>query len=351
MIKKILVSFLVIITVLNYSDVALGAIDNKATYTITTEFDYTFAKEEDWKSLSKQEKIESCQIPQYIADKMSTEVLIDSVLSNPLMVDLLIYDRYEDGYATVKSEVEVFDTLLEREDLYDVLVEKYTAYCKGTTDEEIMNSIYLSVLMAQPEIVRTGKSKSIQMVNELLESKDMHVYAASVEEHMEKITQLSDVMRNYVLIGYYNTVYISTPKGNRIEALEFVGLDYNELQKSAMHNEITSAYQICSYISPASARYNCHSYAWYSQATSNPYWINHSSCEVYITEGSYYKVNTATANDKIHWCAGNHSGIIVGVGSQAGNMVVISKYGKCGVYTAYVEDVPYAGSYSYYRKN
>lgn len=350
MIKKILALFLATITFLNYSDIAVGAVDNKSTYTITTEFNYSFAKEENWKSLSKQEKIESCQIPQYIADKMSTEVLLDSVLANPLMVDLLIFDRYEEGYTAVKSEIEVFHTLLERVDLYDVLVKKYEDCCKGATDEEIMNSIYLSVLMAQPEIAETGKSKSIQNIYELLEMKDVHIYATSVAEHMEEITQSNELMRNQILIGTYNTVYITTPMGNSIQALEFVGLDYNALQKSIMHSEVTSVYQICSYVSPASARYNCHSYAWYSQSENNPYWINHPYCDVYMTEGGYNGVSTAAAGDKIHWCAGDHSGIIVGVGTQAGNMVVISKYGHYGVYTAYVEDVPYSGSYSYYRK-
>ena len=37
-------------------------------------------------------------------------------------------------------------------------------------------------------------------------------------------------------------------------------------------------------IAPSSSKYNCHSYAWYMQSTSNPYWMNDPSS--YYTDWS-----------------------------------------------------------------
>lgn len=114
------------------------------------------------------------------------------------------------------------------------------------------------------------------------------------------------------------------------------------------HQAFGRLYTYSSYVSPASLKYNCHSYAFYSQSTSNPYWMNGPSVDKYMTDGSYYQLSTPTSNDRVHWHNGDHSGVIVGVGQQAGNVTVISKYGNYGVYRAFISDVSSAyGDYTY----
>lgn len=90
------------------------------------------------------------------------------------------------------------------------------------------------------------------------------------------------------------------------------------------------------------------------QSTSNPYWMNTPYYDIYMNDGSYYKVSqTPTANDRVHWHDGDHSGIVVYVGSQIGNVSVISKYGQYGVYQAFIGDVTavYSGSYTFWRRS
>lgn len=77
------------------------------------------------------------------------------------------------------------------------------------------------------------------------------------------------------------------------------------------------------------------------------------SVDKYMTDGSYYKISTPTANDRVHWHNGDHSGIIVYVGSAIGNVSVISKYGNYGVYRAFISDVSSAygdSNYTFWRR-
>lgn len=90
-------------------------------------------------------------------------------------------------------------------------------------------------------------------------------------------------------------------------------------------------------------KYNCHSYAWYSQSQSNPYWMN--SAASYINDGSYIKSNNATGH-KVYYNKGEHSGIM-----RAGGKV-ISKWGQLGLYLHSLSDCPYStATVTYWRYN
>lgn len=45
--------------------------------------------------------------------------------------------------------------------------------------------------------------------------------------------------------------------------------------------------------------YNCHSFAWYGQSTSNNYWINNPS--IYWEDGSYSRINSWASSAKIYY--------------------------------------------------
>ena len=107
----------------------------------------------------------------------------------------------------------------------------------------------------------------------------------------------------------------------------------------------------------ATCRFNCHSYAWYSQDTSsNQYWMNDPS--LYYTDGSYDEVTTPAIGDIICYFDDNgtpnntaddsnlHSGIVVSILSGfsqnlAGIYIVESKWGAAGVYRHNGYECPY----------
>ena len=77
---------------------------------------------------------------------------------------------------------------------------------------------------------------------------------------------------------YGFTYYVSSQTlSNGTQAYKWeYGSDYNTTQQQEIYNNITSNYNIEFQVSQghATVKYNCHSYAWYSQAITNDYWIN-----------------------------------------------------------------------------
>lgn len=77
---------------------------------------------------------------------------------------------------------------------------------------------------------------------------------------------------------YGFTYYVSSQTlSNGTQAYKWeYGSDYNTTQQQEIYNYITSNYNIEFQVSQghATVKYNCHSYAWYSQAITNDYWIN-----------------------------------------------------------------------------
>ena len=345
--KYLAVLLLATIWIYSYTDTIVFASEYEVNYTIATEFDYSFTKEEDWKSKSKKDKIEDCQIPIEIAEKMSTRILLESILSNPLMVDLFMFNTYDEGYRTVKNEISAFGVLLERTDLYEVLTEKYDDCCNGATDDDIMNSMYLAVIMAQDDVIKSTDNESVREFYCSLEKSNKNIYLKCVEENKAKMCGLERTMLSYDSNSNYSPVYIYIPRGIQILAYTYVGTDFTDSEKNIMHARFSSMYHVISYISPASPYYNCHSYAWYSQSTSNPYVIEHPHCDAYIDEGIYVQVSQAKKGDIVHWCEGDNSAIVRVVGNQS--ILTISKFGEYGVYTMYIDEMPYVGNYYFYR--
>lgn len=116
-------------------------------------------------------------------------------------------------------------------------------------------------------------------------------------------------------------------------------------------------------LSNSSSKYNCHSYAWYSQSTKNPYWMNDPT--KYYTDGSYYEVALPQVGDIICYFDDNntpndksddeniHSGVVASLNGQMANDVcgnanivnVTSKWGSCGLYLHNGVDCPYTSTY------
>lgn len=108
-------------------------------------------------------------------------------------------------------------------------------------------------------------------------------------------------------------------------------------------------------ISPSTIKYNCHSYAWYSQSTSNEYWMDDPT--MYYTDGSYCQAYSPKAGDIVcyysSWGTNLHSGLITSVNSGSSNGVcgdsnlvnVRSKWGSWGVYEHRGDQCPYTSAY------
>lgn len=164
---------------------------------------------------------------------------------------------------------------------------------------------------------------------------------------------------NVYIYGYqifYNYSSVPKPAGGTVSSLYIL----NDLPSSVI-SQVNSNFDAVSSndyrLSGATARYNCHSYAWHSQDTSlNQHWIDDPSGFI---GGGYYKVSTPQAGDIIcyfdnggtTWKTSDdtllHSGILVYVpsGSYSGNLAayytVESKWGAAGLYRHNGYECPY----------
>lgn len=116
-------------------------------------------------------------------------------------------------------------------------------------------------------------------------------------------------------------------------------------------------------LATANSAYNCHSYAWYSQTTTNPYWMNDPS--KYWKDGSYtlVKGGPATSQKMTYLTRGllTHSAIVTTIKQGASQayyyyadlVTATSKWGAYGLYRHRGDDSPYWVSnttVNYYKK-
>ncbi|MDR1441259.1 MAG: hypothetical protein LBJ02_02555 [Bifidobacteriaceae bacterium] len=116
----------------------------------------------------------------------------------------------------------------------------------------------------------------------------------------------------------YVGLRVFTPKGSEVRALHVSG-DLTAAERTAMDKAVKKAYPKAKLLTGSTARYNCHAYAWYSQATTGTTWIN--GPYPYWKDGSYklrksVKWKDAGAipkdvanNAKVYYDGGNHSAV------------------------------------------
>ncbi len=137
-------------------------------------------------------------------------------------------------------------------------------------------------------------------------------------------------------------VYVTTPRGSRVQT--YYDLDETLLpyKRQQVNEELARQYGM-TIVSQGTAKYNCHSYAWYSTLTTNKNWMNYPS--PYMTDGSYSRVYSGNGNniaynygfssgDKVYYANNTHSAILANSpnGEPVLNQYVYSKWGEYGVF-------------------
>jgi len=115
--------------------------------------------------------------------------------------------------------------------------------------------------------------------------------------------------------------YVYTPNGSAVSTMTMT----YELSAAEINFKIALVQQDfpnATILAYPSRKYNCHSYAWYWQSTSNDRWMNTPGDDTYWLAGSYYNVYYQVSGDKVSYASDDHSGIF------DGNNYVISKWGN-----------------------
>lgn len=160
----------------------------------------------------------------------------------------------------------------------------------------------------------------------------------------------------------FNITHIETPEGRIVAVEEFIDLDWEEDELETLNTGVSDDYSNDIYwLGQPTKRYNCHSYAWYSQASSSNYYWMHSPLAYFDTalegEASHEESNGDVGDIIVYFDSANqpiHSGIVVntisgtsnGVCGDADLKIVQSKWGALGLYTHPGDVCPYSYSYN-----
>ena len=293
--KKIVIYFLMLIVVFCGAMDAAFAQEISGNEMVDEPYCYPLTPgTEEWKNTPIETLYERSAVPSGLAETMTTRALLRTVLDYPFIVNIYAWDTPQQGIDKMRSRFEPLDIFLNRTDA----LTEVQLFLDGIDSEEDETENTIEYYIA-------GQIKKFILVNMLRYEIDPVTGAV--------------------------VAYVYTPQNNAVRVL--YATTYANHGTTASEAASATSYFAVIYnatvVSPADSEYNCHSYAWYSTSSLNPYWMDNPN--KYMTDGSYSGVSSPAIGDKITYKIGNtldHSGIITGTGST---IYVTSKWGCAGV--------------------
>lgn len=245
---------------------------------------------------------------------LSTQEVLRAVLEYPLISDVFAYEDNSIGIRRVSAYCTALRVLLHRKDVKSVIRDAYSniAEVKAHICAPIVN-----VDIAEMVIERILDYYGMRM----------SINSADIQSTVE------------------------TPNGTRV--LVYIRTELSKEDREKINEDVQKAYPRATLISGSSRKYNCHSYAWYSQSIMNGYWMNDPTA--YMTDGSYTKVTQINMANVIYYYTSGleHSAVLVETsGPNVSAAIVKSKWGQGPLMQHSVRYCPYAASkISYWKRN
>ncbi len=187
---------------------------------------------------------------------------------------------------------------------------------------------------------------AIDEVNLADYSQDSYVFSTSSIIDQENNDTLSLTSINYTTV--------KTPNGSNVSVSEY-NISLLEEEIANADAEMQEWYPNAEMLSSANPNYNCHSYAWYSQSSDNPYWMNYPNQYYDDSDKSYVEVHGDPRPDDIicyfnYYGENIHSAIVTNIeisdevnelGYPETLITVESKFGGYGVYSHLFQECPY----------
>ena len=323
-------------------------IGNFTTVSAASSISYSYYDEiiskTDWDNMSRSERIAYCQLSKDTLNKISTNNLLNIVLDYPFIIDVYAFDNIDYGIDLVKNQYNGLEELLSRDDLDEVLLNhaSIASYSLNDYNTIFTNNCFTYLLSSDTLKSVLSTQEQVEIETKILKNKTKS-NATAYANTFSQANQLSGG------ISTFATATVKTPKGSSITVINNQSIaDFSSTEKSSLDKKMKQAYPSITLVSAATKKYNCHSYTWYSQSTSNYYWINDPS--KYMTDKSYSKTDISVGV-KVYHTDNSHSAIVTSVGS--GNMLSLkykSKWGQCGVYIYYASESPYTSSQTFWTR-
>lgn len=377
---------------------------NKKTYPV-------LPQDEDWSALSYIELLEACNMPDELVDQCSTDKLADLVLDYPFLIDTLCFETAQQGIDYLKTHSNICEEYFSRDDSINILLQKYEDLevnyemlkdksVKDKSKNPWKDSQYIKELFFQMYFAvkadTLDEKQKLKLKNTIGKNHDMkkgkcddYSTALLIYDNIQKLH--GEVSRDLIPDNIYNdsvnknnnngnlsyftktSNYIYTMshgskvyKGTYTKYGESVGCykyysgDYTSEEKSDFEHDLATAHPTwVIHYSTATKKYNCHSYAWITNSSSNIYWINNPSLYASSSSFSYIGNNCSSAlnGDKIvinasyyfkdgfgYYTTALHSANVITSGSNKYNTITKSKMGSGPLVTS-----PLADQISFYN--
>ncbi len=350
---------------------AASAAENPADYTIK---DYTTAEgfynrvtlSKTWQqSEDRVERGEMLQLPQYMLDRMTTDALVEAVLDYPFFYDVYAFDDVQVGFDLMMDTFNGVQELADRDDVASVLLDKYCdedvmmEADSADADSEMFRLTNMEILMSQDfvttKFTKKEKNKFVKSVASKMEDKLASEVCGDFTNNLlfdlaEKNFNDGGLLKNVQDVkDGYGPGYVTTPKGTKVGTTYHDSEPLTQSQIMVINALCARDYPNATKLRDASGKYNCHSYAWYSQSTSNSHWMNNPA--LYVSDGSYVSASKLSSGLKLVYVAKNspdypdgfpiHSAILYSYSNNAIQKVT-SKWGQCGLYRHSVTNCPYS---------
>ncbi len=287
--KLFLGIFILFITVIFSASVKLFAEDSYFPSNYTGYRYPIIPGTDEWRKLpDHQAMCDACQIPEEILTSLTTQQLVDTVLYYPLYCDVFAYDDIEKGLEVVSEHFNGLKEFLSRSGSVYFLQQKIasgwmsnanmlmTGIGKKVNNDQlnVLRLEFAGLLLQDKNKTDLSKFKSDKIgINALspLPKEFISFISRKCDNIIErKIKDTDGVKVDYDSTAYEVWKYIDNI--NRPIDMPEMNKKYQE----TLEEEMELIYKITP-IRPASVKYNCHSYAWYSQSKNNKYWLNDPS--------------------------------------------------------------------------
>lgn len=310
-------------------------IDERITYLAETDF-------KTWTSIvGLENRFKVCDVPDSTAKALTTNALVESIIHYPLNHILLFYNDPIIAVETIVKYSTLHRELLSRENAAEQVIRRYAnarpvkSKSMLTSEESIMieDDMFLGYFIETEELASHIEQAQRHSLGKKLEEKYeyiTHTLESFQEILLEPMALLSETIgfsSNTLIRGggtFLGNYQIRTPLFQTLDGIlrsEWSD-DIIELKDS-----IVDSYSGAILRSHSSARYNCHSFAWYQSLTSNQVWLN---CESPLTNNfqlnkywtaDLYESCTSINGEIVYYPNGDHSGIVLSNGN------VLSKWG------------------------
>jgi len=236
---------------------------------------------------------------------------------------------------TMLVQESIFNTLSEKEiktlikecfEKEQLISEKYSdIYGCSTTGRLILKCLHkidndfieiVNTCEEMKNFITTGTIISKNIDAEVLSEIDNYIYENYGQVSAQQVTRDDPFFQFKILC---NVSQVTTPRGVNVQAFEWVSGDYNANQRQQINSLVKYVYPDVQIVGDPTTKYNCHSYAWYSQSTANRFWINNPTAYFSGTNRSYnliinshlgYIPSSATTGAKVYYVNGDHSAIV-----------------------------------------